>query len=131
MRNQLIPTVFLFSCIALHAQSGIAQSGDAAVPPTEISAELGACSALITVTGTDSKPVYNAKVTTRIRYGLMAAKKLDLETFTSAKGQVKITKLPELPKKPIFIYISKDDKLETVEFKPDVHCHDTFDVRLK
>jgi hypothetical protein len=131
MRNLFLPTLLLFGCIALDAQSGIAPSGEAAVSPTEISADLGACSALITVTGADSKPVYNAKVTTRIRYGLMGAKKLDLETFTSAKGQVKIARLPELPKKPIFIYISKDDKLETVEFKPDVHCIATFDVRLK
>jgi len=111
--------------------SGSAQTGAAAVPPTEISAELGTCSALITVTGADSKPIYNAKVTTRIRYGLLGVKKLDLETFTSAAGQVKIVKLPEVPKKPVYIYVSKDDKLEMVEFMPDVHCNATFDVVLK
>jgi len=92
---------------------------------------LGTCSALITVTGADSKPIYNAKVTTRIRYGLLGVKKLDLETFTSAAGQVKIVKLPEVPKKPVYIYVSKDDKLEMVEFMPDVHCNATFDVVLK
>jgi hypothetical protein len=86
---------------------------------------------LINVTGADSKPVYNAKVTTRIRYGFMGAKKLDLETYTSASGQAKIAKLPEVPKKPVYIYISKDDKLEIVEFVPDVHCRATFDVKLK
>ena len=64
------------------------------------------------MTGADSKPIYNAKVSTRIRYGLMGAKKLDLETYTSASGQAKIVKLPEVPKKPVYIYISKDDKLE-------------------
>ena len=99
--------------------------------PTEISADLGTCSALINVTGPDPKPIFNAKVTTRVRYGVMGLKKLDLETYTSADGQVKIVKLPEVPKKPIYIYISKDDKLETVEFKPDVHCRATFDVLLK
>jgi len=103
----------------------------AAVPPTEISADLGTCSALLNVTGADSKNIYNAKVSTRIRYGFMGAKRLDLETFTSVNGQVKIVGLPEVPKKPIFIYVSKDDKLEIVEFKPDVHCRATFDVRLK
>jgi hypothetical protein len=117
--------------MALHPQQGSAQSGAAAVPPTEISAELGTCSALITVTGADSKPVYNAKIATRIRYGLLGTKKLDLETYTSGNGQAKIVKLPEAPKKPIFIYVSKDDKLEIVEFKPDVHCLATFDVHLK
>ncbi len=114
-----------------YPRPGSAQNGTATVAPTEISAELGTCSALITVTGADSKPVYNAKVNTRIRYGFMGAKRLDLETFTSAGGQVKITQLPEVPKKPVFIYISKDDKLEIVEFKPDVHCHATFDLQLK
>jgi hypothetical protein len=124
---------FLILGVSLLPCNGTAQSASATAPvaPTEISADLGTCSALITVTGKDSKPVYNAKVSTRIRYGVLGAKKLDLETFTSVSGQVKIVKLPEVPKKPIYIYISKDDKLEMVEFTPDVHCQATFDVVLK
>jgi len=129
MRLSVI-SLFLFSLVLMPV-SGSAQGNTAAVPPTEISADLGTCSALVTVTGTDSKPIYNAKVTTRIRYGALGVKKLDLETFTSAAGQVKIVKLPEVPKKPIYIYVSKDDKLEMVEFTPDVHCRATFDVVLK
>src|ERR1017187_4468773 len=101
MRTLSLPTLLLFSLMVFCPQAEFAQSATAAVAPTEISADLGACSALITVTGADSKPVYNAKVTTRIHYGFMGTKKLDLETFTSAKGQVKIARLPELPKKPI------------------------------
>jgi hypothetical protein len=131
MRNLVLHSSLLLTLLVFCPQAEFAQSEPAPVSPTEISADLGPCSALITVTGTDSKPVYNAKVTTRIRYGFMGAKKLDLETFTSAAGQVKVEKLPENPKKPIFISISKDDKLEFVEFKPDVHCRATFDVRLK
>jgi hypothetical protein len=131
MRNLSLPALLLFSLIVFCPQAEFAQSGPAAVPPTEISADLGTCSALITVTGADSKPVYNAKVSTRIHYGFMGVKKLDLETYTSAAGQVKIVKLPESPKKPVFLSISKDDKLESVEFKPDVHCQATFDVQLK
>jgi hypothetical protein len=131
MRNFSLPALLLVTLLVFCPQAELAQSGTAAIPPTEISADLGACSALITVTGADSKPVYNAKVTARIRYGFMGTKRLDLETYTSAAGQVKIVKLPEVPKKPVFIYISKDDKLETVEFKPDVHCRASFDVQLK
>jgi hypothetical protein len=131
MRKLFSTALFLFSFFVFYAQPGSAQNDTAAVPPTEISAELGTCSALINVTGADSKPVYNAKVTARIRYGFMGAKKLDLETFTSANGQVKIVKLPEVPKKPVYIYISKEYKLEIVEFKPDVHCRATFDVQLR
>jgi len=132
MRNSFLLALLVFGLtVFATAQSGSAQSNTAAVPPTEISAELGTCSALINVTGTDSKPVFNAKVTVRIRYGMMGVKKLDLETYTSANGQVKIVKLPEVPKKPVFIYVSKGDSLEMVEFKPDVHCRATFDVTLK
>jgi hypothetical protein len=131
MCNLFSTALLLFSLLIFYTQPGRAQSGTAAAAPTEISAELGTCSALINVTGADSKPVYNAKVTARIRYGFMGAKKLDLETYTSASGQAKIVKLPEVPKKPIYIYISKDDKLEIVEFMPDVHCRATFDVQLK
>jgi hypothetical protein len=128
------------------AQNGIAQSGnysstptaDApgapgpdAITPTEISAELGGCSALITVTGADAKPIFNAKVSTRIRYGLFGAKKLDLEVYTSASGQVKIVGLPESPKRPVFFQVSKGEKLETLEFTPDAQCRAVYDVRLK
>jgi hypothetical protein len=112
-------------------RADFAQSATAAVAPTEISADQGPCSALITVTEADGKPVYNAKVTTRVRSGFMSTKKLDLETYTSASGQVKIVGLPEAPKKPIVIDISKDDKMGSVEFKPEVHCRATFDVQLR
>ncbi len=99
--------------------------------PAEISADLGSCSALIIVTGADSKPVYAAKINTRIQYGMLGVKKLDLEAFTGSDGQVRITKLPEALKKPMFIHISKGDKEEMVEFKPSVRCHATFNVQLQ
>ncbi len=109
----------------------LARAQDTPQPASaEISADLGTCSALITVTGADTKPVYNAKITTRIQYGLMGVKKLDLAAFTGSDGRVTITKLPESLKKPMYIHISKDDKEEMVEFKPSLRCHATFDVHL-
>jgi hypothetical protein len=110
---------------------GIAQSAPGTVPVSEISADLGACSALIEVFGADSKPVYAAKVNTRIRYGVLGVKRLDLEAFTGADGQLKITNLPDTLKKPMYIYVSKDSKQEMVEFRPDLRCHATFNVQLK
>ena len=61
----------------------------------------------------------------------MDVKRLDLEAFSSPNGQIKITNLPEVLKKPMYIYINKDDKQEIVEFKPDVRCAATFNVQLK
>jgi len=131
MRNLYLSALLLSSLIVFCPQAEFAQSATAAVAPTEISADQGDCSALITVTGADSKPLFGAKVTTRIRYGFMGTKKLDLETYTSAAGQVKIVGLPEVPKKPIYVYISKDDKMESVQVKPDEQCRASFDVQLK
>jgi hypothetical protein len=100
-------------------------------PPSEISADLGPCSALLTVTDGDGKPVYGAKMTARVQYGFAGVKKLDLEAYTGADGKVKITRLPESLKKPMIIHIGKDEKADQVEFKPSIHCNATFDVVLK
>lgn len=119
----------LGSLLCIAAVAGIAQ--DTPPVPAVISADLGSCSATIHVTGADSKPVYAAKVTTRIRYGAFGVKRLDLEAFTGADGQVKITHLPEVLKKPMYIHVTKDNKDEMVEFKPSERCEATFDVQLK
>lgn len=99
--------------------------------PTELSADLGSCSALISVRDAASQPIFNAKVTTRIHYGFLSTKKLDLETYTSARGQVKIVGLPEVPKKPIYFHISKGELVEIVQFDPSRRCRASFDVQLK
>lgn len=110
--------------------AGRAQEAAQPAASAEIAADLGSCSAQINVRGSDTKPVYGAKVTTRIYYGFMSVKKLDLEAFTGPDGKVTLTKLPNELKKPMSIRISKGAKEETVEFKPGLRCHATFDVQL-
>ena len=127
MRRLVVP-VLLFS-LSMAAPRTAAPQDQAA--SAEISADLGPCSALITVTGADSKPVYGAKITARVKYGAMSVKKLDLEAFTGTDGKVKITRLPESLKKPMVIHVDKDGKGDQVEFKPALQCHATFDVQLK
>ena len=131
MRKLSLTVLVLLSLVVVCPRLGSAQSAAAAVVPAEISADLGTCSALMTVTGSDSKPIYGAKVTTRIQYGFLGVKKLDLEAYTGADGKLGITNLPEVLKKPMYIYISKDDKQGVEEFNPNVRCHATFDVQLK
>jgi len=131
MRNLSITVLILATLLVQFPRSGSAQSATTSTAQAEISADLGTCSALISVTGVDLKPIFGAKITTRIRYGFMGVKKLDLEAFTGANGQIKITNLPKLLKKPMYIYINKDDKQEIVEFKPEVRCRATFDVQLR
>jgi hypothetical protein len=131
MRNLSLFILLLLSFLVYSPRFGSAQSAAQAVAPTEISADLGTCSALITVTGIDSKPVYGAKMNTRIQYGLLGVKRLDLEAFTGSDGVVKITNLPEALKKPMYIYIRKGEKEEIVEFKPNVRCRAIFNVQLR
>ena len=131
MRNLSLPILILLSLLVYCPRSASAQSTAGAVPSTKISADLGPCSALITVTGIDSKPIYGAKMNTRIQYGLLGVKKLDLEAYTGSDGQVGITNLPDALKKPMYIHISKGEMEEVVEFNPNVRCHATFNVQLR
>lgn len=98
---------------------------------SEISADLGSCSATLTVTDADAKPILNAKVSTRVQYGLMGVKKLDLAAYTGVDGKVKIAHLPNSLKKAMIIHIEKGDKGDQVEFRPSERCQATFDVQLK
>ena len=91
---------------------------------------MGSCSAEFTVTTPDQKPVYAAKMLARIQYGLMGVKRLDLEAYTDAQGHLKITKLPEVVKKPLYIHLQKGDKEQIVTFRPEANCHAHFNVVL-
>ena len=127
MRRLFCSTLACLCLMVLGTRAEIAQS---AAPQAEISADLGSCSALITVTGPAAKPVYAAKVAARVQYGPFGVKKLDLEAFTGVDGQVKLTHLPETLKRPMTIHIIKDDKEEAVDFNPAVRCHATFSIQL-
>jgi hypothetical protein len=126
--RRLVPFAFLLALSIAPIHPATAQNQ---APSAEISADLGPCFAVVSVTDADSKPILNAKITARVQYGLMGVKKLDLEAFTGQDGKVKIAKLPDSLKKPMVIHIAKDEKGDQVEFKPAVNCHATFDVQLR
>jgi hypothetical protein len=127
MRRLVVPVLlFMLSIVATDTATSQSQA-----VPGEISADLGPCSAAITVTGADSKPIYAVKITARVQYGVMGIKRLDLEAYTGPDGKLKITRLPESLKKPMVIHVNKDDKGDQVEFKPAQSCHATFDIQLR
>ena len=70
-------------------------------------------------------------MTTRIQYGPLGLKRLDLEAYTGSDGQLRITNLPESLKKPMYIHITKDELGEMIEFNPKLRCHATFSVQLQ
>src|SRR3954454_22893561 len=114
MQCKLVLVVALFSTAGLCAD----------VP--SISADLGPCSARFTVTD-GAKPLYDAKVRTRIKYGAFGIRKLDLEVGTDANGKASVVGLPNLTKQPITFEIVKDDISRTVIFDPAQKCDATYD----
>ena len=132
MRNLLLVLVMLSCALVCGPRVAGAQGAPGQTPqPGEISAELGSCSAVLTVIGVNSKPIYAAKVTARIQYGAFGIKKLDLEAYTGSDGVVKINSLPNSLKKPVYIHIKKDGMEDVEEFKPSEKCHATYNVQLR
>ncbi|HUK87775.1 MAG TPA: hypothetical protein VLT85_08935 [Terriglobales bacterium] len=100
-------------------------------PPTEISADLGSCSAEFHVTDLAGHGLYNAKIHTLIRYGFWSKRKLELEAGTNAAGHARFVKLPDQIKKPMVFDIHYQDQKVTQSYDPGVDCHASYDVPLK
>lgn len=66
-----------------------------------ISADLGDCSADVTVVNSKYKPVANARVSTQIHYGFAGLRRLDLEIYTNIDGKARVEGLPEAERKPL------------------------------
>ena len=100
-------------------------------PPTEISADLGSCSADFRVTDLAGNGLYNAQVHTLIRYGFLSQRKLDLEAGTNSGGKVRFVKLPDQIKKPIIFDIRYQGQTATQSYDPAVTCHASYVIPLK
>ena|SRR5579864_4345699 len=87
----------------------LAQAPDPHSVPA-VDAALGPCSADFTITDTDKKPVYNAKVRVRIAYGFLSAHKLDLEVGTNVDGKARFTGLPDRLKHGLFFEATEGDR---------------------
>jgi hypothetical protein len=95
-----------------------------------VSADLGPCSARFTVTD-GTKPLYDAKIRTRIKYGAFGIRKLDLEVGTDSNGKAAVVKLPDLARQPIIFEIANGDISRTVIFDPAQKCDAAYDVALR
>src|SRR5581483_6702241 len=69
------------------------------VPVPILDAKLGTkCSADFTVNDEEVKPVYDATVHVRVRYGFAGIKRSDLEVGTNSEGKARIQGLPDKAK---------------------------------
>ena len=97
-----------------------------------VDAGLGDCSADFIITGTDNKPVYTAKVSTRVTYGFLNSHKLDLEVSTNIDGKARFTGLPaNLKRGGLFFQASEGDRTGNAFDDPSKTCKAQFAITLR
>jgi len=84
------------------------------------------------ITDTENKPVYNAKVSTRVTYGFMNSHKLDLEVGTNVDGRARFTGLPaNLKRGGLFFQASEGDRSGNAFDDPSKTCKAQFTIALR
>jgi hypothetical protein len=99
-------------------------------PVTEISADMGPCSAEFRVTDMAGNGIFNANIHTVIRYGFMGKRKLELDAGTNSEGRARFIKLPAEAKKPIEFTVSHAGEKVTRSYDPATNCRAQFDIPL-
>jgi hypothetical protein len=120
----------LLPVLALLLTSALAQTPDPKSIPV-IDGALGPCTADFTVTGTDNKPIYLAKIKVHIAYGFLSAHKLDLEVSTNVDGKARFTGLPTSVKRGLFFDASEGDRTGNAFDDPSKTCQAQFTVTLR
>jgi len=95
-----------------------------------VKANLGDCSADFVVRDADAKPVYNATIHVRVRYGFMSVKRSDLEVGTNADGRARIEGLPSKAR-PLAYDVRKGDARAEATQNVEEKCHAAFDLSIK
>jgi hypothetical protein len=113
---------------AAQAQTPVsAQPDPNDVPVTD--AGSGPCSIELTVTSTDGKPVYAAKIDYHAAYGFLGAHKLDMTVYTNANGKARFSGIPAKVKNPpIEFHASKDDLIGQANMDPAAECQAQHDI---
>jgi hypothetical protein len=96
-----------------------------------IDGAIGPCSLELTVTGSDSKPVFAATVNVHIAYGFGGFRKLDLEAGTNSNGKVKFIGLPaQVRRPPLEFHASKDALVGVATYDPSTECQAKHEITL-
>ena len=95
-----------------------------------IDGAIGPCSADFIVNDASGAPVYAAKISVHIAYGLMNLHKLDLEVGTNAAGKARFTGLPDKPRQGLFFRASEGDREASAFDDPSKTCKAQFTLTL-
>jgi hypothetical protein len=91
----------------------------------------GPCSVEFTVTDSDAKPVYAARIDVHLAYGFAGAHKLDMGVYTNAQGKARFTGIPaRVRKPPIEFRAKKDDLIGLATMDPATECQAKHDIML-
>jgi hypothetical protein len=96
-----------------------------------VDAGIGQCSADFTITDTDNKPIYAAKVKVHISYGFAGARKLDLEVGTNVDGKARFTTLPDRLKHGLFFEASESERTGNAFDDVNKTCQAQFTIALR
>jgi len=97
------------------------------IPVTD--AASGPCSIELSVTSSDGKPVYAARIDYHAAYGAFGAHKLDMGVYTNAQGKAKFTGIPlKVKKPPIEFNAKKDDLIGMATMDPVTECQAKHDI---
>src|SRR5215472_6961439 len=92
---------------------------------------IGPCTADFTISDTDNKPIYLAKIKVHIAYGFASARKLDLEVSTNVDGKARFTGLPDHVKRGLFFEASEGDRTGNAFDDPSKTCQAQFPITLR
>ena len=97
------------------------------IPVTD--AQSGPCSVEFTVTGTDARPVYAARIEYHTAYGFMGTHKLDMTVYTNAQGKARFAGIPaKVRRPPIEFRAAKDDLIGLATMDPATECQAKHDI---
>lgn len=89
----------------------------------------GPCSIEFSVTDSDGKPVYAARIDVHLAYGAFGAHKLDMGVYTNTQGKAKFTGIPAKVKKPpVEFNAKKDDLVGVATMDPATECQAKHDI---
>lgn len=89
----------------------------------------GPCSIEFSVTDSDGKPVYAARIDVHLAYGAFGAHKLEMGVYTNAQGKAKFTGIPiKVRKPPVEFNAKKDDLVGVATMDPATECQAKHDI---
>jgi hypothetical protein len=89
----------------------------------------GPCSIEFSVTDSDGKPVYAARIDVHLAYGAFGAHKLDMGVYTNAQGKAKFIGIPiKVRKPPVEFNAKKDDLVGVATMDPLTECQAKHDI---